>query len=113
MDHAPDEHDASKLCFRVAMCGCPPKEGEKEEWCMRKDLLKDHAQPLIDKCIQEHANCSPCSDLLVPKRKGKEEVEARAELVDQSSPCKHKDCGVSFKWRTTRGFVCPGSTCMI
>jgi hypothetical protein len=56
MDHAPDEDDASKLYFRVAMCGYPPKEGEEEEWCMRKDLLKDHAQPLIDKHIQEHAN---------------------------------------------------------
>jgi hypothetical protein len=108
MDHAPDEHDASKLYFRVAMCGCPPKEGETVEWCMRKDLLKDHAQPLIDKHIEEHANYSPYSDPLVPKRTRKEKVEARAELVDRSSPCEHKNYQVSFKMEDHPGFCFPG-----
>jgi hypothetical protein len=49
-------------------------------------LIKDKAQPLIDKCVQEHANYPPYSDPLVSRQKATREVQAPAKLVDRSSP---------------------------
>jgi hypothetical protein len=107
MDHAPDNENGSKLFFRVAMHACPPEEDKEETWCQRKDLIKDEAQPLIDMCIQDHANCPPCLDPLVSRQKTKQEVQAPAKLVDRSSSCDHGNFQVSFKMEEHPGFCLP------
>jgi hypothetical protein len=108
MGHAPDEQDPSQLYFHVDMYGHPPEEGAEETWCQRKDLIKDNAQPLIDRYIREKANYKPYSDLLVSKRKANEDVPAPRGLLDKSSPCEHENYRVSFKMEDHPGFCGPG-----
>jgi hypothetical protein len=106
--HATSEVDGSTPFFSVAMYGHPQEEGDKEEWCERKDLVADGARSLIDKYIQEHANYPPYSDLLVPKRRTKEEIPGPPVLVDRCSPCDHNNYRVSFKMEDHPGFCGPG-----
>ena len=109
MSHAVSEVDGVTPFFRVAMYGYPPKDGEEEEWCQRKDLVKDEAGPLIDRYIKEKANYQPYSDLLVPpkpKHRGKTKVPLPVE--DNSSPCEHDNYRDCFKMEDHPGFCVEG-----
>jgi hypothetical protein len=82
--------------FQVAVYGYPPEEGEEEVWATYKNIKSDHAQELIDKYIQDHANFPPYSDLLIrTKRQPKEKVTPPAQ-VDNTSPCRHGDYQGSY-----------------
>jgi hypothetical protein len=107
MGHAISEVDGITPFFKVAMYGFPPEDDEKEEWCQRKDLVKDGAKALIDMYIQVHANFQPFSGLLVSKPK-KAEAAPAARVVDKNDPCEHGSIKMSYKIEDHPGFCKPG-----
>lgn len=108
MSHAISEVDGVTPFFRVAMYGYPPKHGEDEAWCERKDLVKDKAGPLIDEYIKEHANFQPYSDLLLPKPKHRKTIQATSPVEDNSSPCQHENYRDCYKMEDHPGFCVEG-----
>ena len=106
--HAISEVDLVTPFFKVAMHGLHPKEGEKETWCQRKDLVADKATTLIDEYIRTKADYAPYNDLLVSKQKPRKVAQKKTEVLDKSSPCRHDDYRVSFNMEDHPGFCAPG-----